>query len=85
MAAHVRLEGGRRLKPGEDVLEPLRQSRELSRKLARDLGRRLGEQIYQAVRAGEMDSRKLRELFRRPFLAEQAPGRILRLLRSTRR
>lgn len=84
MAAHVRLEGGRRLQPTDEVLEPLRQSRELSRRLARDLGRRLGEQIYQKVRAGEMESRKLRELFRRPFQAAQAPGRILRLLRATR-
>ncbi len=84
MAAHVRLEGSRRREPGEENLEPLRRSRELSRRLARDLGRRLGEQIYQSVRSGEIDGRWLRELFRRPFRADQAPGRVLRLLRSTR-
>ncbi len=84
MAAHVRLEGSRRRRPPEEILAPLRQSRELSRSLARDLGRRLGEQIYQNVRSGLTDSRRLRDLFRRPFRAEQAPGRVLRLLRSTR-
>ena len=84
MAAHVRLEGGSRLKPTAEVLEPLRRSRELSRGLARDLGRRLGEQIYQCVRAGDWDGPRLRDLFRRSFRNEQAPGRVLRLLRVTR-
>jgi len=83
MAAHVCLEAGRSRVPTEEIMGPLRQSRELSRSLARDLGRRLGEQIYQGVRAGEFGSRRLRDLFRKPFKAEQAPGRILRLLRTT--
>lgn len=84
MAAHVRLEGGRRRRPDELILAPLRRSRELGRSLARDLGRRLGEQIYQSVRAGRLDGRQLRELFRKRFRVEQAPGRVLRLLRLTR-
>jgi hypothetical protein len=64
MAAHVRLEAGRLKQPTEEILAPLRLSRDLSRSLARDLGRRLGEQIYQNVQAGIMNGPRLRDLFR---------------------
>ncbi len=84
MSRHLEVERSGRWNPPEDLLEPLRGSRRLSRELAERLGRHLGEILYRRVLSGRLAAGGLRKLFSRPFLPEQAPGTVLRLLRQDR-
>ncbi len=82
LEAHRRFERSRRVQPGPELLEPLRDSRPLRRALARDLGGRLGRVLFERVREGSLDQRQLRSLFTRPLDPVKAPRNIIRLLRG---
>ena len=82
LEAHRRFEASRRVRPHESLLEPLRRSRPLRRALARDLGHRLGQVLFQRVRAGGLDSRGLRNLFRRRLTADRGQRFVIQQLRT---
>jgi hypothetical protein len=79
---HERFVRSRRAAPPEELRRPLRDSRPLRRLLARELGRRLGRSLFRSVREGRLSRRSVRRLFTDPLGAENAPRRVIRLLRS---
>jgi len=80
--SHKTFEASNRARPPETLLEPLRQSRPLRRALASDLGPRLGAILFERVRAGDLDARGLRHLFKRPLTPDKAAGVVVKLLRE---
>jgi len=84
LAAHRLAEQSGRRSPGQELLAPLRADRPLRRALSKELGHRLGRVLLDRVRRGELEGRRLRELFARPLDATSAPKRVFELLRQER-
>ena len=79
---HRQFERSRRIKPPDELLGALRDSRPLRRRIARGLGRRLGLRLVQRVREGSLGPAGLRRLFSAPLEPGKAAARVLRLLRQ---
>jgi hypothetical protein len=82
--AHRLAEGAGKRGPTAELLGPLRADRPLRRALAKELGHRLGRVLLERVRRGELEGRRLRELFARSLDAATAPKRVFDLLRDER-
>lgn len=78
---HRRFEESRAARPPNDLLEPLRESRNLRRVLGRDLGHRLGLVLFERVRAGTLDAKSLKKLFERTLTETRARRVVVHLLR----
>jgi len=80
--SHRTFEASHQARPSEALLAPLRQSRPLRRALASDLGPRLGKILFERVRAGDLDARGLRHLFKRPLTPQKAAWVVVQMLRQ---